>query len=256
MYEIYEVMSDGSKVLVGQSELNMGAVSVVYDTLIGKVDATLQNYVNDRTIKSEDKAAMVSSVLNNVTNQSMFSVGLAKDVAIKENQRKLNAELLPLRVNAAKFDNDTKEQRLLSEKIRNGGVSFDYVFYKFYYDADNKKIETDYYTGDDVESVTVGDVEYVLRIDFNRVKSKALSNGTGLSTIELNNLKIINDIEQLVKSIEFNNMIKGNEQLSDVIKNIYLGGNNPGDNALTAFLTVIKQLTDSVVNSADLNIDG
>ncbi len=253
MYKVYEVDANGNEVLVDSTDVNMGAVGVVFDVLKEKATKTLDPYVDNGDIQSEDKAMMVANVINNVINQSMNSVALGKDVAIKELQRLLQERTLALRVESANLDKQSKEQKYISEQLKNGGMKYDFIFYKAYY-KDGIKIETEYFTGDDVDTITVDEVEYNLIEDFNRVKTKTLSDGAGISTIELSNLKIINDIEQLIRSVNANNVIRGNEQLGDIIKNIYLAGNVPPESGMTAFLEVLKKLTDSNITATDLTV--
>jgi hypothetical protein len=252
MYEIYKIEENGTKTLIDNTDINMGAVGVVYNVLESKATATLEKYVDNGSIKSEDKAMMIANVINNIINQSMNSIALGKDIAIKELQRLLQVRTLALRVESARLDKQSKEQKYISDQLKNGGIKYDYIFYKAYFNNDGNKVETEYFTGDDVDTITVGEDTFDLIEDYGRVKTKTLSDGTGLSTIELSNLKLLNDIEQLVRSVNFNNFIKGNEQLGDVIKNIFLSSKTPTESGLTAFISNINELTKSNLTSSDL----
>jgi hypothetical protein len=89
MYEVYKIEDDGSKTLVNTTDIDMGAVGVVYDILNSKATETLDRYVDDGSIQSEDKAMMIANVINNVTNQAMGSLKLNKDLDVLTAQKEL-----------------------------------------------------------------------------------------------------------------------------------------------------------------------
>lgn len=278
MYEVYLVEDDGTKTLVNSTDVNVASIGTVYDILESKADGTLQKYVDDSSIQSVDKASMIATVINNITNQSVNSVFTkakndadiantssvitardeqsAQDKKIKQTQIDFNNEKLnlekrkkPFVLDQMRIDTNIKEQKYFTEQLRNGGVSFTYVFYRSYFDKFGVKVETDI---TDLDEIIIGEDTFILFRDYKRVESKTIVAGSGLSAVELQNFKTIeetdyitNQSNQLSASVIYNNKIQAGQILADVFGTGMAGSLVVPDTGWGALFSIANELSGS-----------
>lgn len=231
-FKIIQIDEEGNETVVGTTDVPVASMGVVYDSMASKVTGTLDIYSKNGSIKSEDKAGMISSVLNNLVNQSMSSslqvASINKDVEIKDENLQLAKRKKAFILDRMRIDNNTAEQKYFTEQSRNGGVSFKYVFYKSYWDKSGNMIDTDEF---EVDELVVGEDTFILFNNYKRIKEKTIGPGTGLSTVDLTNLKIVeetayitNQSNQLTLSVGFNNKLRIMDTLGSTFGNMAAGG--------------------------------
>ncbi len=206
----------------------------------------------ETNMEDEHFATVVSGAVVGAMDSSVRALQVYKANSFTDTQIDLNKEKLeqtrrmtPFILDGARIDNNTKEQKFISEQIRNGGISFTYEFYRSYIDDVGNKIETNLI---DQDTITVPveqtiqnedgttttqtiNKEYILFRDYKRVASKTLNEGTGLSLAELQNLKIQEETDyiqsqntQLVASVGYNNKLKVLNSLSSLWGTLGAGG--------------------------------
>ena len=94
MYEISKINDDGTKTVVGTTDLNLVSIGLTYDLLENKVTATLDKYMESRDLKSEDKIKLLATTIGNIVTQSMSTVELEMKVKLLEAQTCLRKYLL------------------------------------------------------------------------------------------------------------------------------------------------------------------
>ncbi len=155
--------------------------------------------------------------------------------------------MVEIRIEGAFKDLQTKGQKLLTEEIKNGGINFEYIFYKSYYDDDGKKVDTDNYTDD---TITVDDKEYILFNDYKRIQSKTINKGNGISSVELAMYKVIEDTnfiatqsKELSASVIYNNKVKALNSLSELFGTLGAGGMIINDTGWTTIFDLVEELS-------------
>lgn len=256
-YKIIQVDEEGNEVaLIGTASVDMGAVGAAIEVLQNKADEMLKPYMQDGALESEDKAVMIAQTIGTVLNLGMNSLSLGKDVAIKELQRQFTEQTLAFRIESVKTDKETKEQRLLTEQLKNGTTTFKNIFYKSYYNKDGNIVQTALFEDDDT-SITVGNDTFILFKDFKRLKERVLVDGGGISTVELQHNKLIEDTsyikvqkDELIKSVIANNKKIGAELIKDMIESISMGSMVAPAAGYTAVLNVANSLTNGLTGTS------
>ncbi len=224
----------------------------IYSGIEEKAKATVDYFLENNDISGSDSAGIITSVINNIIDKSFVGVKSGYEIEHAKTTNEIGKEKLeqsrrstPFVLDSMRIDNDIKEQKYITEQLRNGGISYDYTFYRSYIDANGDKIETDFIDDEtisvEVEVIVYDDEgntntelqakDFVLFRDYKRVASKTRNDGTALSTVELNNLKIAEDTEyiqtqkeQLVASVVYNNKLKVLDSLSDLWGTLGAGG--------------------------------
>jgi len=220
-------------------------ITRVYNSLESKVTNTLDKYLDNNDIKSEDKAIMISNTIGTLLSRSFDSLALGSNLRMNEEKLEQTRRMTPFMLDGARINNDTLQQKYITEQLRNGGISFKYTFYCSYLDDDGTKVETDFIDQDTitvpVEQTTTNEdgttttatvnKEYVLFRDYKRVASKEITEGTSLSTVELQNNQIIAQTEyaqtqktELSASVIYNNKLKVLSSLSSLWGTLGAGG--------------------------------
>jgi uncharacterized protein YqkB len=142
MYEIAKINDDGTKTVVGTTDLNLVSIGLTYDLLENKVTATLDKYMESRDLKSEDKIKLLATTIGNIVTQSMSTVELAMkvklldaqieneraDISLKTSQKLAIESEKTIKENQSAKDLLVKEQQLLGENIKNGVVAIQYTY--------------------------------------------------------------------------------------------------------------------------------
>jgi len=214
--------------------------------------AIISKIEKETNMEDEQLALIVSDGIVGSLDSSVRALNVYKqneftDTEISMNREKLeqSRRMTPFMLDGARIDNNTKEQKYITEQLRNGGIKFEYTFYRSWIDDVGNKIETQLIDEDTitvpVEQTTINkdgitttetiNKEYILFRDYKRVASKTIVPGTSLSTVELNNLKIIADTEyvntqktELSASVIYNNKLKVFDSLSDLWGTLGAGG--------------------------------
>ena len=228
MYKVIKIDKNGTEKIIGTTSINIADIDVVYDVLEGKATKTLDKYIVNGSMKSEDKANVISNVMINLLNQSIQIENIKKDGEIKQTQIELAKSKKSFILENMKIANNIQEQKYITEQIKNGKISFTYVYYKNYYDKDNNIVQTENFTDD---NITIGEDTFILFNDFKRIKSKILNEGDSISIAELAKIKtieetayIINQSNQLTASVGFNNQLKIVDSLSNMYGYMSSGG--------------------------------
>ena len=211
---------------------------------------------------------IVGAMDSSVRALQVYKANEATDTTIAINKEKLEQErrTTPFRLDMMRIQNNTLEQKYFTEQLRNGGVSFTYTFYRSYIDDVGNKVETQLINEDtitvDVEQTIQNEdgtqttqtvqKDYILFRDYKRVASKVINAGTGLSTVELANLKLAaetdyieNQSGQLSASVIYNNKIKAMDSLADLFGTLGAGGLVVPDTGWGAIFSIANELTGS-----------
>jgi len=253
-YKVFKIENENN-IELGNATIDVSAVAVVYDVLDSMVNDTLKSFVDDGSIESEDKAMMVANVINNNVNQSMNSLLLGKDIALKDIQKQFNEQTLPFRIEGVKTDKDRKTEQLLTEQLKNGKVTFNNVFYKSYYDKNGNIIETDKFLDADT-TVTVGNDTFILFKDFSRLKDRTIESVGGISMVEIQKNDLVEKTkytktqrEELIKSVIANNKKLGGELVEQLVSSISVGGMVVPENGYKSILEIANDLTGGLVGT-------
>ena len=136
----------------------------------------------------------------------------AMDNSVKTIATFKNNELADARISNERKLGLIRDQQELAERLKNGGISYTYIYYKSYFNKDGARFDTtEYFTGDEIDTVTISeDVEgvltdfiYNLFEDIYRIKDKTLSNGTQKSNYEAQRDLILKQFEKVKADITF-----------------------------------------------------
>ena len=211
----------------------------------------MANIVTGTTAKAMDTAVILERESQTIT----FRLDdMLHSVELKKTQVELEKRMKPFRLDQMRIDTNIKEQKHFTEQLRNGGVSFTYTFFKSYFDNDNVKVETQLINETEI---VVGVDTFILFRDYKRVATKTINSGTGLSTVELQNLEIAertnftaNQSTQLTASVIYNNKIKALDSVSDLFGTLGAGGLIIPDTGWGVVLGIVDELANTTTSSA------
>lgn len=129
MFEIVKINEDGSKEVIGTTDINLASVDATYNLLEAKVSSTLDKFMESRDLDGKDKVTLLASTINNIVNQAMTAPELtAKLEQSKLQEEKLKYDIATLKASlekqyGAKINSDTgilefiEEKSVISEQI-------------------------------------------------------------------------------------------------------------------------------------------
>ncbi|MCK5111060.1 MAG: hypothetical protein KAQ94_06020 [Arcobacteraceae bacterium] len=237
-------------------------INTYYDNFLAKSKDTLLDLLENRNMTGEEEASVISNVMVGAMTQSLQATVSKTQVMMNNEQIELEKRMKPFKLDSARIDTNIKEQKHFAEQLKNGGVGFTYTFYRSYFDNDNVKTETQLINETEIEVLIGQDDDnndilktFVLFRDYKRVAKKVINAGSGLSTAELQNLKIAEETnfiqtqaQQLIASVIYNNKIRGNDSLTELFGTLGAGGLVVPDVGWNAVFDVFKELTGSTIS--------
>lgn len=220
-----------------------------YDAIDEKMRGTLDHLLTSSDITGEQVADVISKSITTVVDRSLTALKDSVDIEIAKQTGKFV-------IKSAYLDSEIKEQEAYKHELENGRISFEYVFYKSYYDKEGNKVDTEETTGTDI---AVGEDTFILFNDYSRLKNRTLTDSSEApSTVELQQQKLQKEIEyqqtqtmELVKSVVYNNKIQSAGSLSKVFGDLGLGGVVVPETGWQVFFDLIQELASTTIEDVN-----
>ena len=227
-----------------------------YENFLDRSETQLLKYMREMNLTGAEKVSIMSQIMIGAMSNSIQAS--ATKSQIEANQVKIEQEkrLVRFKLDAARSDMNIKRYKEFQEEQRSGGASFNYTFYKSYFDEAGVLTETDLIEETEID---VGQTTYPLFNDYRRIATKTINEGTTKSIVELQQDKAIADINyvdtqrtQLVISVLSNNKARSLSAIAEILGSMMVGGLVPPEDGFEFVFTLASQLA-SIEN--DINFD-